>query len=121
MCKRLMSFIIALGLFSCTGKGTYKEATNSWCPKGVSFSGITSITVEGIVDYEELNWCKVVITSGDMRSEIYFTQDGSRQRWVQYKGGTIRSETQIRKTKAIMRIYDERGNLIEEVRSKEAF
>lgn len=63
----------------------------------------------------------MVIASGDFRSEIYFTQDGLRQRWVQYKGGVIRSETQIRKTKALMRIYDEKGNLIEEVRSKEAF
>lgn len=71
--------------------------------------------------YEDLNWCKLVIINGDVRSEIYFTQDGLRQRWVQYKGGVLRSETELRKTKAIMRIYDEKGNLIEEVRSKERF
>jgi hypothetical protein len=37
------------------------------------------------------------------------------------KGGVLRSETELRKTKAIMRIYDEKGNLVEEVRSKETF
>ncbi len=110
-------------VFSCKERSTYtgKEVTSSWCPRGIVLSGVTNITIEGIVDYEDINWCKMVIASGDFRSEIYFTQDGLRQRWVQYKGGVIRSETQIRKTKALMRIYDEKGNLIEEVRSKEAF
>ncbi|SNZ12226.1 hypothetical protein [Hydrogenobacter hydrogenophilus] len=119
---RLSLFAVALALFSCTEKKvSVPKTADSWCPTGATINGITSISVEGIVDYEDINWCKLVITSGDVRSEIYFTQDGLRQRWVQYKGGVLRSETELRKTKAIMRIYDEKGNLVEEVRSKERF
>jgi hypothetical protein len=122
MFRRINFFAIALALFSCTEKHpSVSKTSNSWCPMGVAISGITNISVEGIVDYEDLNWCKLVITSGDVRSEIYFTQDGLRQRWLQYKGGVLRSETELRKTKAIMRIYDEKGNLVEEVRSRETF
>ncbi|MGC8852972.1 MAG: hypothetical protein ACP5P0_05145 [Hydrogenobacter sp.] len=88
---------------------------------GVNISGITSISVEGIVDYENLNWCKMVITSGDVKSEIYFAQDGLRQRWLQYKSGVLRSEVELRRTKAVMRIYDEKGKLVEEIKSKETF
>ncbi len=88
---------------------------------GVNISGITSISVEGIVDYENLNWCKMVITSGDVKSEIYFTQDGLRQRWLQYESGVLRSEVELRRTKVVMRIYDEKGKLVEEIKSKEAF
>ncbi|MFN3813772.1 MAG: hypothetical protein ACK4SM_04025 [Aquificaceae bacterium] len=124
--KRIITtaaFVIStIGFLSCEERTNYKiEESGSWCPKGASISGATTITVEGIVDYEDMNWCKVVLNSDGFKSEIYFTQDGLRQRWIQYKNGMLRSDMEVRKAKAVMRLYDEKGNLVEEVKSKEAF
>lgn len=112
----------AIVFLSCEERASYQaKEGGSWCPKGATLRGSTTITVEGIVDYEDMNWCKLVLSSEGFRSEIYFTQDGLRQRWMQYKNGMLRSDMEVRKTKAVMRLYDEKGNLVEEVKSKEAF
>ncbi len=47
--------------------------------------------------------------------------DTLRQRVIQYVKGVKRTETEIRKSKAVMRIYDDQGNLVEEIRSRESF
>lgn len=77
--------------------------------------------MEGIVDYENINWCKMVITTSNSTYEILYTQDGTRELISQYKGGKKRTEVRVGQTKAILRIYDTNGNLVEEVSIKERF
>ncbi len=107
-------------LFSCTSQKAEKPApVQDWCPQGLQVGAYAKI--EGIVDYEDINWCKMVIKGPQATTEVYYTQDGTRQRVVQYADNVRRSEVEIRRTKAIMRIYDKDGNLVEELQSREHF
>ncbi len=116
--KRFSIISLLLSLTACKSVPQETKPVLSWCPQGIS-SG--PMRIEGIVDYENINWCKVVIELPDAKTEIYYTQDGIRQRVVQYSKGVRRNEVEIRKSKTVVRIYDEKGNLVEEVKGKEFF
>lgn len=73
------------------------------------------------MNYENINWCKMVITTSNSTYEILYTQDGTRELISQYKGGKKRTEVRVGQTKAILRLYDTNGNLVEEVSTKERF
>lgn len=107
-------------LFSCkSNQIAVPSAPADWCPQGLQVGSYARI--EGIVDYEGINWCKMVVKRQEATLEVYYTQDGLRQRVIQYVKGVRRTETEIRKSKAVMRIYDDQGNLVEEIRSRESF
>ena len=38
----------------------FAQEHKAWCPIGKKLN--STVYVEGIVDYEDFNWCKVVIT-----------------------------------------------------------
>ncbi len=88
-----------------------------WCPIGKSING--SVHVEGIVDYEGVNWCKFVINRPKARTEIYYTMDGEGQRVVEYINGKKAAVIEIFEGKAKLKIYDKDGNVVEEVKARE--
>lgn len=106
-------------LVSCQSQKPEATQTIDWCPKGLKLNGYAY--VEGIVDYENINWCKMVITTPSSAYEILYTQDGTRELISQYKGGKKRTEVRIGQTKANLKLYDMEGNLVEEVSTKERF
>lgn len=118
--KKIALFAISLSfLISCQEKKEFLPANTDWCPQGLQVGAYAKI--EGIVDYENINWCKMIIKAPDATLEVYYTQDGTRQRVVQYAGNIRRTEVEIRRTKAVMRIYDKQGKLAEELQSREYF
>ncbi len=118
--RRFAVFTGLAVLFSCTSQKVEKPLpAQDWCPQGLQVGAYARI--EGIVDYEDINWCKMVVRGQDATLEVYYTQDGMRQRVVQYAGGVKRTEVEIRKSKAVMRIYDSKGALVEEIKGREEF
>ncbi|WP_457601288.1 hypothetical protein [Hydrogenivirga sp.] len=89
-----------------------------WCPRGERING--SVYVEGIVDYEGVNWCKFVINRPGAKTEIYYTLDGEGQRVVEYIKGKKAAAIEIFEGKAKMKIYDKDGNVIEELKARES-
>ncbi|RUM30580.1 MAG: hypothetical protein DSY32_02055 [Aquifex sp.] len=90
-----------------------------WCPKGKSLG--KDIYVEGIVDYEGKNWCKIVVRTPYSTTEIYYTPDGSGEKVVNYKEGKKRAEIEIIDKKVFLRLFDRRGSVVEEIKSREQF
>jgi len=90
-----------------------------WCPKGKSLG--KDIYVEGIVDYEGKNWCKIVVRTPYSTTEIYYTPDGSGEKVVNYKLGKKRAEIEVVDKKLFLRLFDRKGSVIEEIKAKEEF
>ena len=119
MRKLSITLLPFLFLISCQGQKPEATQTTNWCPKGLKLNGYAY--VEGIVDYENINWCKMVITTSNSTYEILYTQDGTRELISQYKEGKKRTEVRIGHTKSTLKLYDTNGNLVEEVSTKERF
>lgn len=111
--KGFVFLILTLTTITLASAGDQED----WCPKGKSING--SVHVEGIVDYEGVNWCKFVINRPKARTEIYYTLNGEGQRVVEYINGKKAAVIEIFKGKARMSIYDKDGNVVEEVKARE--
>ncbi|WP_461831359.1 hypothetical protein [Aquifex sp.] len=106
-----------LGLISMASTG------QDWCPKGkeVIVSPSVKMTVEGIVDYEDENFCRILINQGTVKTILMFTEKGDYYRIIQYEYGKKRTELDIKGRKAVLKIFDQKGEVVEELRSREAF
>lgn len=90
-----------------------------WCPIGKKLN--STVYVEGIVDYEGVNWCKVVITLPASKLELYYTRDGKLVRIMEYKGDKKRAEVDFKNKNIDVRVFDQNGEIFEEFKSRETF
>ncbi len=112
-----------IGNFTVLGLISITPSKGDWCPKDkvIVDNPNIKVKIEGIVDYKDMNFCEVIIKQKDTVSQILYTEDGKYYRWIQFKDGKKRTELDIEDEKAILRMYDKSGNIVEELRSKEAF
>ena len=107
------------GLVSFNLLAYSKSGIEDWCPRGKKVNG--TIEIEGIVDYEDINWCKVVINLPSSKLELYYTADGKLVRVIEYKRNKKRAELDFKEKNIDLRIFDREGNLFEEFKSRETF
>ncbi|AAC07021.1 hypothetical protein [Aquifex aeolicus] len=117
--KRMAGVLgVVLGVFALFGSGKSVDY-GDWCPKGKSLG--KDIYVEGIVDYEGKNWCKVVVRTPYSVTEVYYTPDGSGEKVVKYKNGKKMAEIELVENQVYLRLYDKNGKVVEEIKSREEF
>ncbi len=120
MIKSRLKFISNFAVFSLL---SIASAKGDWCPKDKVIVDNPNIIVkiEGIIDYEDINFCKVIIKQKDIMSQILYTEDGKYYKWIQFEDDKKRTELDIKGKKAVLKMYDKNGDIIEELKSKEAF
>ncbi len=98
---------------------SFAQEHGDWCPAGKKLN--STVYVEGIVDYEDINWCKVVITLPASKLELYYTRDGKLVRVMEFKGNKKRAEVDFKNKNIDVRVFDPKGEVFEEFKSKETF
>ena len=114
---------INLRNFALFGMLSFASAKGDWCPpdKVVVDDPNVKIKIEGIIDYEDINYCEITIKQKKFTSQIFYTEDGKYYRWIQYENGKKRTELDIKGGRAVLKIFDKEGNVVEELKSKEEF
>lgn len=70
---------ITIRNFAFLGMLSLASAEGDWCPhdKVVVENPSVKIKIEGIIDYEDLNYCEIKIKQKEFTSRIFYTEDGS--------------------------------------------
>ena len=110
---------ILLACLAATAGFASVPKKEDWCFRDKKIGD--TIYIKGIVDYKDMNFCKVIITLPSSTLEFYYTRDGELIRVVEKKKSKKSVEVDFKDKNVYLRVFDKKGNIFEEFKSKETF